>query len=396
MAVIRSLEIVLRPNRTQERRMLDTVGHCCFLYNHLLEYCREQYEKGEKHPSEFDLDKHITEFKKEHPELKNVYSQVLTNVSTRLSKAFDGFFRRVKEKKEEAGYPRFRSFHRYDSFTYTQNGFSLKNGHLELSKIGPVKAYGIRKMTGKLKTCTIKREGFSPHYRWKALLTYEFDDISTGFIEDTRIPCGIDLGLTDTVTVSDGKFYTNSKQIVKAESSIARIQRKISKYDKGTEQRNRYKQHLFHAFSNLKRKMKAERFRIVNELIDNHNIIAFESLNIKALEDKSLGKGMRKSYRDACWGYLLQTLRYKAEEAGTGLIEVNPAYTSQMCSLCGNIVEKELSERRHRCPHCGLDIGRDLNAARNILRLGLQALQSGTDEWRVVPVGKDDHRVGIL
>ena len=376
--------------------MLDTVGHCCFLYNHLLEYCREQYEKGEKHPSEFDLDKHITEFKKEHPELKDVYSQVLTNVSTRLSKAFDGFFRRVKEKKEEAGYPRFRSFQRYDSFTYTQNGFSLKNGHLELSKIGPVKAYGIRKMTGKLKTCTIKREGFAPHYRWKALLTYEFDDISTGFIEDTRTPCGIDMGLTNTVTISDGKVYTNSKHIVKAESSIARIQRKISKYDKGTEQRNKYGQHLFHAFSNLKRKMKAERFRIVNELIDDHNIIAFESLNIKALEDKSLGKGMRKSYRDARWGHLLQTLRYKAEEAGTGLIEVNPAYTSQMCSLCGNIVEKELSERRHRCPHCGLDIGRDLNAARNILRLGLQALQSGTDEWRVVPFGNDDHRVGIL
>ena len=396
MAVIRSLEIVLRPNRTQENRMLDTIGHCCFLYNHLLEYCREQYEKGEKHPSKFDLDKHVTEFKKEHSELIAVYSQVLLNVSTRLSGAFDGFFRRVEEKKEDAGYQRFRSFQRYDSFTYIQNGFSLNNGHLELSKIGPVKAYGIRKMAGKLKTCTIKREGYGPNYRWKASLTYVYDDISTSFIEDTRTPCGIDLGLTDKVTASDGRVFANSKHLIKAESYIASIQRKISKCGKGTEQRNRYKQHLFHAFSTLKRRMKAERFEIINELTENHNIIAFERLNIKAIEDKCLGKGMRKSYRDASWGYLLNTLMYKAEEAGTGLIEVNPAYTSQMCSVCGNIVEKELSERRHRCPHCGLDISRDLNAAKNILRLGLQALQSRTDEWRVIPVGKDDHRVEIV
>lgn len=144
MSAIRVLEIVLRPNRTQEKKMLDTIGHCCLLYNHLLEYCREQYEKGEKHPSEFSLNKHITEFKKERPELKDVYAQVLQNVSTRISSAFDGFFKRIKEKNE-AGYPRFKSSQRYDSFTYTQYGFSLKDGHLDLSKVGLVKAYGIRK-----------------------------------------------------------------------------------------------------------------------------------------------------------------------------------------------------------------------------------------------------------
>ncbi len=396
MSTIRTLEFVLRPNRTQEKKMLDTIGHCCFMYNHLLEYCKELYENGEKHPSEFSLNMHISEFKKEHPELKNVYSQVLQNISTRLSRAFDGFFRRVNQKKEAAGYPRFKSFQRYDSFTYTQKGFSLNDGHLELSKIGPVKAYGIRKMTGKMKTCTIKREGYGPNYRWKASLTYEYDNISTLFIEDNRVPCGIDMGLTDTVTVSDGKIFTNTKHIIKTESSIAKIQRKMSRYEKGTEQRRKYGQHLFHAYSDLRRIMKAERFEIVNELTNNHNMIAFEKLNIRALEDKSLGKGMRKSYRDASWGYLLNTLRYKAAEAGTELIEVNPAYTSQMCSVCGNIVEKKLAERRHKCPHCGLDIDRDLNAAKNILRLGLQALQSGTDEWRVLPSGKDDHRVVII
>ena len=394
--MIRTLKIVLRPNRTQEKKMLNTISHCCFLYNHLLEYCKNQHEKGEKHPSEYDLDKYITKFKKEYPELKTVYSQVLTNVCSRLSRAFNGFFRRVNDKKKIAGYPRFKSSHRYDSFTYSQKGFSLMDRYLDLSKIGPIKAYGIRCMTGQLKTCTIKREGHSPNYRWNAFLTYEFNDISTTFIEDTRTPCGIDMGLTNTVTISDGKIFTNTKHMIKAESSIAKIQRKMSKCKKGMEQENKYKQHLFHAFATLRRRNKAERFEIINELTKNHNVVAYEKLNVMALEDKSLGKSMRKSYRDASWGYFLIALRYKAAEAGTKTVEVDPAYTSQICSVCGNIVEKSLSERRHRCSHCGLDIDRDLNAAKNILRLGLQALQSRAEEWRVTPFGNDDHSVEIV
>ena len=71
--------------------------------------------------------------------MKEVYTQVLQNVSTRVSLAFDGFFRRVREKKEEAGYPRFRSFSRYDSFSYTQKGFSVTPDKLKLSKIGDIR-----------------------------------------------------------------------------------------------------------------------------------------------------------------------------------------------------------------------------------------------------------------
>ena len=127
---MRTVVIRLYPNRTQEKALLNTLGRCCFLYNHLLETCKKAHEDGQKHPSEFDLNKHIVDFKKEHTELKEVYSQVLTNVSTRVSLAFDGFFRRVREKKEEAGYPRFRSYSRYDSFSYTQKGFSVHRTNL--------------------------------------------------------------------------------------------------------------------------------------------------------------------------------------------------------------------------------------------------------------------------
>ena len=203
MPQMRTVVIRLYPNRTQEKALLNTLGRCCFLYNHLLETCKKAHEDGQKHPSEFDLNKHIVDFKKEHTELKEVYSQVLTNVSTRVSLAFDGFFRRVREKKEEAGYPRFRSFSRYDSFSYTQKGFSVTPDKLKLSKIGDIRISGFRKMCGTLKTCTVKREGNAPHYRWKASLVYSFDGISTSFIDSSRTPIGIDMGLKDTIVTSD-------------------------------------------------------------------------------------------------------------------------------------------------------------------------------------------------
>ena len=374
MTEVRTMKIRLYPNKTQERILLSTLSHCCTLYDHLLEICRDAYANGEKIPSKYDMDHTITGFKKEHPELKEAYSQVLTNVSTRVSLAFKGYFRRLKAK-QKAGFPRFRSESRYDSFSYTQKGFSLTDGRLELSKIGSIRCAGIRKMFGELKTCTVKRRGHAPHYRWEACLTYSYDECTTLSFEDSRDMVGIDLGLTDVITISDGRKIPNDRAYAKAERTIARHQRRMAKYEKGTEQYNKHEQRLFHALTHLKDARRAERYDTVNGLIGSNSIIAVEDLDVRRLMEKSLNKDMRKSYRDAGWRMLLDTLCTKAAEAGCTVVRVDPAYTSQQCSYCGRMVQKDLSERRHVCT-CGLDIDRDVNSARNILRLGLQALQS--------------------
>jgi putative transposase len=98
-------------------------------------------------------------------------------------------------------------------------------------------------------------------------------------------------------------------------------------------------------------------------LVRDYDAIAVEKLNVKALADSALAKDVR----DASWASFISMLRYKAEKAGTRLIEVDPYSTSQDCSGCGMKVPKDLADRRHDCPHCGLSIDRDLNAARNIL-----------------------------
>jgi len=363
---IRSMVVRLYPNKEQKRKLNDCLYVCHELYNTLLEYCIETHKEGGKHPSAYDLEKLLPDMKKRDPKLKTVYAQVLCDVCVRLSRAFDGFFRRVKEGPEHAGFPRFKSWRRYDSFTYTQGGFKLSPNHIRLSPWKmDVKIKGYREMEGRMKTCTIIRKGAGPHYRWEAAITFETESnnsneaaIKTVPIVPSR-PVGIDMGLRNIVVTSEGKEYPNQRNYIQAERQISNVLRKMSKYEKGSKEREKYRQRLFHAFERLRNINKGYIHEVVNDLVDNYDMIVMEDIHTQKLTDKSKSKGMRKSFRDASWGRFVFTLGYRAAEAGIPLVKADPAYTSQQCSVCGMMVPKDLSVRRHQCPHCGLDVDRD-------------------------------------
>jgi putative transposase len=101
-------------------------------------------------------------------------------------------------------------------------------------------------------------------------------------------------------------------------------------------------------------------------LVSNFDVIAFEKLAIRNMVRSTLAK----SILDAAWGELTWQITYKAENAGVWAVPVNPKNTTQRCSRCGTIVPKGISDREHSCPECGLNLGRDHNAAINVLRLG--------------------------
>ena len=114
--------------------------------------------------------------------------------------------------------------------------------------------------------------------------------------------------------------------------------------------------------------------QVSRKLVDSADIIVFEDLNIKnMLQNHNLAKHIQ----DVSWGKLIQFTLSKASRAGRSVVFVDPRNTSQRCSGCGTIVPKDLSERGHDCPSCGLTIDRDLNAARNILTLRLRGRAYG-------------------
>ncbi|PCI21654.1 MAG: hypothetical protein COB67_13925 [SAR324 cluster bacterium] len=202
---------------------------------------------------------------------------------------------------------------------------------------------------------------------------------------------GIDLGLIDFFYPSMGSPVKVPKYMRKKEKLVKRLQTKLSHAPKRTEKYYKVLNSLQKTHYRIKCQRNDFLHKEANKLLDSHNLIVHEKLNIrkmlmrpKPIQDKTSGQylpnganrksGLNKSISDVGWGKFLNILNYKANERGKGIIGINPYMTSQACSQCGEIVKKSLSTRTHQCPKCGFSAHRDLNAAYNILRLGLESL----------------------
>src|SRR5262249_32723514 len=132
VAMRRAFRYRIFPTKAQRTRLERTLEHCRMLYNAGLEQRRTAYQRRRVSLSKARQQADLPALKATYPEFSEVYSQVLQDVLARLDKAFDAFFRRVKAG-EKPGYPRFKSKGRYDSLTYPQLGFALKDGRLQVS-----------------------------------------------------------------------------------------------------------------------------------------------------------------------------------------------------------------------------------------------------------------------
>src|SRR5215211_4262251 len=162
----RAYKYRIYPSRAQQTTLERWLALCCELYNAGLQERRDAWRIAHKSIGYKNQQNQLPEIKKIRPELGLVHSQVLQDALRRLDKAFDAFFRRVKAG-DKPGFPRFRARSRFDSFTFSQSGFSIESGKLRLSKIGRVKIKLHRPIEGKIKTCTITRSSTG---KWFACL----------------------------------------------------------------------------------------------------------------------------------------------------------------------------------------------------------------------------------
>jgi putative transposase len=281
--------------------------------------------------------------------------------------AFKAFFRRVNAG-ENPGYPRFKGKGRYDSITYPQSGFGLDSGKLHLSKIGDIKIKLHRPIEGNIKTCTIRK---TPTGKWFACFSVEMKDIPLPPWKDGST-IGIDVGLETFATLSNGEKISNPRFFSDEEKELARVQRRLSKAQKGSPKRKYALRVVERVHERIANKRTDFANQISHKLVDRFGVIVFEDLDIKNMLHNHC---LAKSISDIAWGTLVKATESKAAYAGSKVVLVDPKHTSQMCSRCGLIVKKDLSERVHSCPECGLSMDRDLNAAINILRLGMQSLR---------------------
>jgi len=381
MILKRSYKYRLYPTKNQRHKLQNTLDLCRDLYNSALQERIEAYKKSKVSLSYIDQQNELPILKKELPAYGQVYAQVLQNVLKRLDTNFKSFFRRVK-KHEKPGFPRYRGYDRYDSFTYPQGGFKLKGNRISLSKIGDIKLKTSQLLQGKIKTCTIKKE----IDRWYAILTTE---IEREIKPATELkPVAIDLGIKrfavlgipnspiqNIEKILKNKNYKqeiidNPKYLKKSEKRLRKAHRKLSLTKKGSLERNKTKRVLNKIYRKINNQRNDFLHKLSREIVNNYNQIFLEDLNINSMLRKHW---VSKEISDASWGRFVNYLSYKAEEAGKGVYPLSPKDSSRTCYKCGYVKEDlTLSDRDWICPNCGTQHDRDVNAAFELLNRGLK------------------------
>ena len=350
------------------------------LYNAMLEQRIMAYElRRDFHSSNtvnyLSQQNELPELKNYFPEYREIYSLALQDVARRLDKAYDNFFRRIREKKNgkkiKAGFPRFKSRNSYKSITYPQSGFKIMdNGHLFLSKIGEIRIFMHREITGTIKQVTIKKDKINNYYA-----TFVVEEInSRNYSEFPDNPVGIDVGLIKIIATTDNEPVDPPKYLRQSERKLKKAQRNLSRKQKGSMNRREARVRVAKISNHITNQRNDFSQKLSRKIVNNHNFIAYEDLNIANMMKNHK---LAKSIADASWGILINNTIYKAERAGKYCIKVNPRNTSKACSVCGNIIEDQsLDDREYHCSKCGLTMDRDDNAAVNVLNAGFKKIFS--------------------
>ena len=216
----------------------------------------------------------------------------------------------------------------------------------------------------KIKTAIISRKADG----WYVTLAIQDDTVPAIIPKDDAVSAvGIDMGLKSFLVKSDGSEVAIPQYYRKAQKRLRQVAKAVSRKKKGSANRRKAVAKLGKAHKKVADTRKDFHFKTAKDLLDSHDLVAHEKLNIKGLARTKLAK----SILDAGWGQFLSILANKAANAGLLTVAVNPKNTSQNCSNCGHKVPKKLKDRVHSCPECRYTADRDVNAAQNILNLAV-------------------------
>jgi putative transposase len=359
---IRNFKFRVYPSNKQIRKLNEQFTICRDLYNICLQRAIVEWETNGITLRRTQFSRMVTELRVEDPRFTTPYSDTLRKTSDQLTWAFDKFFERIEKKKNgvniSAGYPRFKKS--LKSIRFPDHSFKLVDEkHIELRRIGTMPIILHRLPKGKVKELIVLRK---PGRRWFIIFTLEVQDE----IRSNNGPSvGIDLGLNSFVTLSDGTHVDSPEFFRKSERKIKKLQREVSRKEKGSNNRQKAKRKLAITSEKVKNQRNDFLHKLTRELVSEYGLFVVESLTISNMIKNH---NLAKSISDASWSRFIELLQYKAESAGIEVMTA-PKFepTTKRCSQCGNVREIALSERIYSCPVCGLVIDRDENAAINIL-----------------------------
>ncbi|WP_126147766.1 RNA-guided endonuclease InsQ/TnpB family protein [Synechococcus elongatus] len=318
----------------------------------------------------------------EQPWMGLLNSQARQAAAERTWQSIQSFYRRCKEGAKHKGYPKFKKHSR--SVEYKTSGWKLsddgmsitftdgfKAGQLELWLDGSARQLIL---SSKINRVRVVRRADGYYAQFCLDVERQEAEVYSGNV------IGLDLGLKYFTKDSNGAEVACPKFFRKGEKRLRRAQRRLSKrFKKGAKPQSKnyhkQRQRLGSIHLKIQRQRKDWAIKQARCVMVSNDIVVYEDLRVANLVRS---RHLAKSIHDAGWTQFTHWLDYYGKLWSKVVVAVNPAYTSQDCSGCGYRVQKSLSTRTHDCPHCGLTICRDQNAALNILKRGLEVVGA---EW---------------
>lgn len=337
---------------------------CRKLYNIALEQRISIYRQNHGRTYSYAQMRQLPELKVAFPEYKEVNGQVLQEVLQRLERAYQNFFRRVKNGEEKVGFPRFKGKNRYNGFTLKQWGWKLDGKYLTITNIGRFKLRLSRPIEGNIKIVTIHR---TPTNKWYVL--FSCDNVPERKLSESDKEIGIDVGISSFCADSDGNKKYNPMYLRQSEALLRRRLRRMCRRHRGSNRRKKARLLVAKTHEKIVNQRNEFLHDTANYYVKNYETIYIEDL---AICNMIRNPRLSKSISDSSWGRFFELLFYKVEGTDKKVVKI-PRFepTSKTCSVCGYVnQELKLSDRIWICPRCGTKHDRDINSAKNILQVG--------------------------
>jgi len=400
--MLRAVKYRLYPTREQEALFMRYFSACRYVYNIALEVKIYAYRAHGVTVSEYDLVKQLQEAKKANEWLREFSAQTLNYEMTCLDLAYKAFF------KTKKGFPKFKSRFDRQSCTFLQNSFVPDDKHIDLPKVGLVKASIHRRLEGTVKRITVSRSASGKFY---GSAIVEMED-TTYQLPANNKAVGVDMGIRNLVNLHDneqgskiaitglieaGKSESMKIRLDHLQAKIKRVQRHLSRK---TEHRKKDKQ----GRSKRQEKCRIRLARLKEQeaeirgyflhnlsakLTNEYSTVCIEDLAVKNMSRSAKGTaedpgknvkakaGLNREIVRSGMGALRIMLEYKAKQKGRKVVVVDRwLASSKNCSNCGTKNTELKSKRKWTCSNCGTDHDRDDNAAKNILAAGIDKAAS--------------------
>ncbi|RAM51536.1 MAG: transposase [Hapalosiphonaceae cyanobacterium JJU2] len=363
-------EAKLSGQNEQYRKLDEAIRTARFVRNSCVRYWMDNKDIGR-----YELSAYCAVLAQQFEFAKNLNSMARQASAERAWSSITRFYDNCKKNKPgKKGYPQFKRRQTHGSVEYKTSGWKLSEDRRYITfsdgfDAGTFKMWGTRDLhfyqMKQIKRVRVVRRADGYYVQ------FCIDTERKEKREPTFKTIGIDVGLNHFYTDSDGNTIPNPRHLRKSEKSLKRLSRRMSKTQKGSKNRSKFRNKLARKHLKVSRQRKDFAIKTARCVVKSNDLVAYEDLKVRNM---ARNRHLSKSISDAAWTQFRQWVEYYGKVFGVVTVAVPPHYTSQNCSNCGQVVKKTLSTRTHTCSKCGHVQDRDHNAARNILEKGLSTV----------------------